>query len=243
MTVNSDKSQLYIILFDFYNSDRNIKERIYNIKLYDLYHYKFYRDITSIIYNGFLTLSLSACKSNTCDGNSNFFSFIIILGYINGANSNIDISNYLSGLNDMTENNLIDIILKDIKIDNNLFGFELEKKLKLITIPQELNFFNIESNGEKTQVNEEGTLNYNYEICQHENIIKNGNQKYYFEFQCIAQDVEVSKFDQYASETKILRSKDYYQDGVENFERKTFYGKTIKIEFELCYELCKIANP
>ena len=73
ITTNTDKNQLYIILFDFFNSNKNIKERIYNIKLYDLYHYKLYREITSIIYNGFLALSLSVCKSDTCDGNSNFF--------------------------------------------------------------------------------------------------------------------------------------------------------------------------
>ena len=78
---SNDREKLYIILFDFYDSDRKIKERIYKINLYSLYNYKIYRELTTIRYNNYLTLSASACNSYPCDKddkNSNYFSFIII---------------------------------------------------------------------------------------------------------------------------------------------------------------------
>ena len=81
---SNDREKLYIILFDFYDNDRRIKERIYQINLFDLYNYKIYKEITTIIYNNFLTLSASACNISTCDDNSDYYSFIIIFRYING---------------------------------------------------------------------------------------------------------------------------------------------------------------
>ena len=186
---SNDREKLYIILFDFYDNDRKIKERIYKINLYDLYNYKIYRELTTILYNNFLTLSASACNNSICNDSSDYFSFITIFGYINGTNSNINISNFLSEfdvINNNNENNLIDAILENIKIDNNIFGYEFEKKIKLITIPEELNFYNIED-GVETQVNEDEILNHDYKISQNNNI-KLGNKTYNFEFQSISQD-------------------------------------------------------
>ena len=62
---SNDRKKLYIIFFDFYDNDRKIKERVYQINLYDLYHYKIYRELTTIIYNNYLTLSASACNTST----------------------------------------------------------------------------------------------------------------------------------------------------------------------------------
>ena len=235
---SNDRTKLYIILFDFYDNDKKIKERIYKINLFDLYNYKIYRELAIISFNNFLTLSASACTTSTCDSNSNYFSFIIIFGYINGTESNINISDFLSEFNDINNNkNIIDSLLENIKIDNNIFGYEFEKQIKLITIPDELLFYNIED-GVETQVNEGGILKHDYKISQSNNV-KMRNKTYYFEFQFIAQEPEINKFNEYTisiiTENKIGYENNWVQ---ENFERQTFYGKKIKIEFKLCYELC-----
>ena len=131
-----DRQSLYINLFDFFNNNKIIKERAYKIELYKLYKYMIYREITSIMYNNYLTLSLSACATDTCDYTSNYFSFIIIFGYINGTSTNINISNFLSDFSEFNEKNLIDEILVNITIDNNIFGYEyLSDKIKLISVP------------------------------------------------------------------------------------------------------------
>ena len=241
---SQNRENLYIILFDFYNNDKNIKERIYNIKFFDLYSYIIYREITSILYNDFLTLSMSVCRTYPCDEenvDSNFFSFLIIFGYINGTNSNVNISQYLSEFNDINKingSNIIDDLLENINIDNNLFGYEYQKKIKLTDISDELIFYNIE-NDEKIKVNKGETLNYNYEISQNSSTIKMGNKTYYFEFQYIAQEPGFDRFNQYAIEIITIKAVGNSEDGNENFESQILYGKTIKIEFKLCYELCE----
>ena len=239
------RKKLYIILFDFYNNDNNIKERIYNIKLNDLYNYIIYRELTSILYNNYLALSMSVCKGYPCEENdensiSNFFSFLIIFGYINGTNTNINISKFLSEFKDVNEinnNNIIDNLLKNITFDNNIFGYKYQKKIKLIDMSDELIFYNIE-NGEKIKVNKGDNLNYNYEISQNNNLIKMGNKNYYFEFQYIAQEPDVNAFNQYAIDIKTINAIGNSNSGTENFESQILYGKTIKIEFKLCYDLC-----
>ena len=238
---SNDRKKLYIFLFDFYDNDRKIKERIYKINLFDLYHYKIYRELTTISFNNFLTLSASACNTETCEDSSNYFSFIIIFGYINGTQTNINISNFLSEFNDINNNeNIIDALLGNIKIDNNIFGYEFKKQIKLITIPDELNFYNIED-GVKSKVNEGGILEYNYEISQSNNV-KMGNKTYNFEFQYISKEPDINKFNSYAINSDTVRNCINCDSGTpsseENFESQTFYGKTMKIEFKLCYELC-----
>ena len=57
---SNDREKLYIILFDFYDNDKRIKERIYKIYLFDLYNYKIYKEITTIIYNNFFDF-ISKC--------------------------------------------------------------------------------------------------------------------------------------------------------------------------------------
>ena len=240
---SKDKKNLYILLFDLYNDNFNIKERIYSIKSFDLYNYMVYKEVTSIIYNNYLTLSVNVCNTYPCDetnDNFNYFPLIIIFGYVKGENKYMNISPFLSELNDVNGangNNIIDYLLQSANIENNIFGYEYQKKIKLISILDELNFYNIE-NDEKIPVNEGEILNYNYEINQNDNIIKYGNKNYYFEFQYIAQEPEVDKFNEYAIEVKMLFSLDCPSLEDENFESKIFYGKTIKAEFKLCYELC-----
>ena len=231
---SNDREKLYIILFDFYDNDRKIKERIYQINLYDLYNYKIYKEITTIIYNNFLTVSASACNNSTCDDSSDYFSFILIFGYINGTDKYINISNFLSEFDN--NKNIIDTLSENIRIDNNIFGYEFEKQIKLITIPQELNFYNIE-NGTKIKVNEGEILKYNYEINQNNNI-KFGNKTYYFEFQHIAKEPDKNNYGKYSIDV-ITENSIGYQNIVElEFESQVFYGKINKIEFKLCYELC-----
>ena len=235
---SNNREKLYIILFDFSDSDNKIRERIYKIYLYGLYNYVIYRELSSISYNDYLTLSLSACYSYPCDksnSNSNYYSLIIIFGYINGTETNINISHYLSEFSEINNNeNIIDALLENIKIDNNIFGFEFQKQIKLISIPQELNFYNI-VNGENIIVNEGEILSHDYNISQNNNV-KMRNKTYYFEFQFIAKE-EINDLNKYTIGI-IIENSIGYENNEENFESQIFYGKKNKIEFKLCYDLC-----
>ena len=234
------RKMLYVIFFDFYNNDNNIKERTYKIQIFDIYNLRIYRELSTVLYNNYITLSMSVCNTEPCNrlrSESNYFTFLIIFGYVNGTDSYINISQYLTEFNEDNKFNIIDKLLEYAVIDNNLFGYELQKKIKLISIPEELSFYNIE-NTQKTLVNSNETLNYEYELIQNKNT-KRLNKTYYFEFQYIAQEPEMEKFNNYPIEIRTLKSIDNQNEQDEIFESNIFYGKTIKAEFKLCYELCE----
>ena len=242
ITSSFDRDKLFIVLFEFYNNDRILKARTYQINMLALYNINIYRELSSILYNNFITLSLSACNTSPCDkeiGASEYFSLLIIFGYSNGTNLNINISHYLSEFideNNIDENNIIDKILENTTIDNNIFGYEFEKKIRLVSIPYELIFYNI-INNEKKKVNINETLDHSYEIVQNQSTIKNSNETYHFEFQCILKWSELN--DQYSVDTRnfSINNTDNIEEN-ENTESDLIYGKTIKTEFKLCYELC-----
>ena len=54
ITSTPDYKILYILLFDLYNNYENIKIRIYNI---NLKKYKIIKELSSVIYNGFVIFS------------------------------------------------------------------------------------------------------------------------------------------------------------------------------------------
>ncbi len=235
---SKDRNKLFIVLYEFYNSYQNIKIRTYKINLYELYNYKIYLDLSSILYNDYLVLYSSVCNALSCN-DTNYFSFLIIFGYVNGSNTYINISHFLSEFNiDNNKNNIIDIILENITIDNNIFGYELQKKVKLVYIPEELIFYNI-INDERIKVNSNEFLYYEHNITQN-NIINMSNKEYYFEFQSIVQGpTEETKINQYAIDIRSINCLD--NDNIEedeNIQNSTFYSRTIKVEFKLCYELC-----
>ena len=240
---SNDREKLFIILFDFYNDYNSIKTRLYKIEITKLYNYRIYREISTILYNNYLVLSSSACISSfSCDISDenfeNFFSFLIFFGYVNGNDTYIDISKFLTEYNNVNnkENNLVYKLIENAKIDNNIFGYEFVENIKLISIPEELNFYNIE-NMKEIQLKENETLNYIYKLEQNKYKIKK-NKTYYFEFQYIVQEAELEKFNQYAIEIKTLNISNNQNYKEENFTRKLFYGRTNKVKFKLCNELC-----
>ena len=113
ITSSYDKTVLYVLLFDLYNNDSNLNIRIYKYLL-GLYNYRIYREMTSILYNNYLTIALSACDSLQCDytteeENKNYFSLLVIFNYVNSTDSFIEIYPYLTDnkIESSYSNNLI----------------------------------------------------------------------------------------------------------------------------------------
>ena len=270
VTCSNDYKMLFILLFDLYNNDSNIKMRMYRIYLYDLYNMKVFREITTSLYNNYLVVSLSACRSSTWGDNdpfhpqpSNYFSLLMILSYINGTDSFIDISPFLiENINDNKENikkNLITKLQENIKIDNNIFGYEIVNEIKLIDFPSSLIFYNKtkleislvnvndkwkqslinkNENLKKSLVNRNEILSYDYEIKQKENCIKNFSDIYYIEFQFIVKEPSYEQFNFYP--IKIV---DYPEgttaDQADEYKEKIFFSRVNKVSFRLCNDNCE----
>ena len=131
----TDNNKLYIILFDLYFNYRFIKVRYYKFDFsYNIS--AFTQELSAHLYNGFL-----AFTSTVSDYNNKIFSLLIFFGYANGTDFEIDISPYFIDSDSFSNSsNLINDIMDKLVIDNNIFAYEKDKKIKLISIPQEIYF-------------------------------------------------------------------------------------------------------
>ena len=241
VSTSFDNLELYIVLFDLYNNDNNIKLRFYKIDIFKLYNYKIFREISAIIYNSCLTLSFSACNTNECDQNSNFFTTLLILSYINGSDYNINITSYFSN---QENTNSDDIYLKfpnNFTIDNNIFGYQIMQNIKIISIPQEINLYKIEDDNKKTKIKigDEYTPNIKLMISPKNDVIRNYTI-YFVEYQYQYSDPDYDTFNEYPNiiydypKNPTVNQKEEF-----NNDRKTYFGRSLKINFKLCNEKCK----
>ena len=241
ISASHDKTQLYITLFDLYNNDLNIKIRFYKIDLFNLYKYVIFNDLTSIIYNNLLTVSMSTCNTAQCNyDDKNFFTSLLIFGFVNGSNNNIDNSTYVANPENNNSDDIYINFPNSTRIDNNIFGYQILQFIKIISIPYEINLYYI-NNGDKKQVNigDNNIPSDKLVISTKTDIIKN-NSVYYIEYQIQYSDPDYDTFNQYPDiiidypENPTVDQKEEFNDNV-----RVYYGKTLKMEFTLCNDNCK----
>ncbi len=83
------------------------------------------------IYNGYILFTATL-------GND-ISSIMMIFGFANGTDSEIDISPYLMDTGHYEDSyNLYDYLFAKMRVDNNIFGYEKIQKIKLVSICDEL---------------------------------------------------------------------------------------------------------
>ena len=98
----------------------------------------FAKEVSVHVYNDYLLFSATLGE---IFNHEITFAIIMILGFANGTDSNIDIYPYLMDTGDYNEsNNLYDYLIGTMSIDNNIFGYENYGKIKLVSICDELLF-------------------------------------------------------------------------------------------------------
>jgi len=237
ITTSTDFTQLYILLFDLYNNDSNLKIRVYKP---NISNYKYVKELATIMYNNYLVFSSTVVDPNSSVSEDNdCFSILIIFGYPKGKDNIIDISSYFMDGTIKKENNLISKLIENITIDNNIFGYEIEEnEIKLSSIPNEIIFFNIIGNS-LVPVSNDSILNSNYSFRQNVNLLKS-YQLYSLEYQYIIQEPIYDKFNEYPLQIINASSSNSvpFIDQKEYFNRTRFYGRTNKVKFKLCHDYC-----
>ena len=124
------KEVLIIILINFFNEmEYNI--RYYLIDIFSLYNFKILKELKSIVYNNNLAIAFSFCQQKICDEDSSeHYSSLIFFSYPNTNDYQFDMIDYL---NKEENNDLIINLFDNINIDNNIFGFIIDK-IKIYTI-------------------------------------------------------------------------------------------------------------
>ena len=237
VTTSKDNNSLYILLFDIFNDDKNIRLRIYKP---NLNNYKSILELSTILYNNYLVFSSSVINSDALD-EQNYFSIFMIFGFANGTDKTIDISSFFMDNNEIIENNLISELTKNITIDNNIFGYEIAEEINLVTIPEQIIFYNQENKDKKLTNNE--TLNINYIFKQNKNLIKT-HEYYNLSYQFIIQEPNYEKFNSYADEIMECASSVEYSEVDQNdfFISNKFFGRTNTLQFKLCHSYCETCS-
>ena len=243
ISTSQERLILYILLFDLYNNNKNIKIRFYKINIFNLYNYKIYNELSAINYNNYITLAFSACNSIHCDNKTNdeFFSTLLYFSYINGTDHNINITSYF--LNQQNNDNDDDIYLnfpEHFKIENNIFGYQIMKNLKIVSIPNEINLYKIDDSNIKTKIKNGDECDSNMRlIISPKSVVKN-NIIYFIEYQYQYSGPDYDTFNNYPDQI-IDYPKDSSVSQKEEFnnEREIYFSKTLKIEFKLCNDNCK----
>ena len=210
-TANYDR--IHFLFIDLYNNYLNIKFRYY---LYTSSKYYFEKELSGYNYNNYFIFTITAIEKEK--GGENFNSLLMIFGYANGTDEEIDISPYLSDSDSYDPDiNLITKLLENITIDNNIFGYEIVNKIKLVYIPEEIKFYNEEI---EQELQNDDILELNYKIKQNKDLIKDYNY-YKLEYQFIVKEPDYSTL--YNDAPQILDSEG---DLSNYYTSQVFYGRT-----------------
>ena len=123
-SVNTEKEKLYISIIEVYEIEKVIY-KLYEIELYNLYHYKFLFDMRQYLYlQQHITFGFSFCQNSDCDETSDkHYSAFLIFGYPNSTNGYLNLTEYFeNNPNSKIEDITIDL-KENINIENNIFGY------------------------------------------------------------------------------------------------------------------------
>ena len=233
ITVSYDKTILYILIFDLNDSYDKMKIRIYQP---NLNKYKYVKEMATVMYNGYLVFSSTVIPSSSNNEKDDYFSILMIFGYVKGIDNLdniIDISPYFVDIEGYSnDNNLIMKLAENITFDNNIFGYKVEK-IKLISIPEQIFFYNSEDL--TTKLTNGSELKKEHKLYQKNDIIKT-DALYTLEYQFIVEEPE--SYDDYI----IEEINELSDDSSFTFQRTKFYGKTNIVKFKLCHDYCASCN-
>ena len=219
VSASESKKILFIIIINILR-EKKIKIRYYSIQLYDLYHLKIFKDIRIHNYNNYLALAFSFCKNELCsEDNNEHFSALIIFSYPNCNDININLDNYLFDEN-IDVNNLKIDLKKNIKIDNNIFGYIISN-IYIVNIQGPSNDYISYSSKDESKI-----IIENYKMELDENIIFKyiGSEKYIplinktIEYYIIATEPEYNIYDIYPDEIEG-------ENDENDFNKEEYIGK------------------
>ena len=213
-------TKLCIFIIETDNSYRslNLKDYYFNLES-TTNNYQFTKELSLGMYKGFLLFTSTISSNKASD---NYFSYLIFFGYANGTDFNMDISPYLADMDEYdTNNDFVTYLLDKASIDNNIFSYNLIRKIKLISIPKEILIY---KKYDLTNPITDGTIidEGNYILLQNEDVIKT-DKLYELEYQYMVQEP-----------TSYISNN--------NGNGQILFGRVNKLSMKLCHEFCGTCN-
>ena len=225
-----DYTTLYIIFFDLYINIYKIKVRYYHYSFTNDKISKLDKEISGFIYNGFFVFTATVLPSTPNADNDNFFPILLMFGYPNGTDSEIFITNFLMDTGQYNSiNNLYYFLIRNVEINNNIFSYQLMNEIKLVSIPDEILFFNGTDN---SPISNNQTIDANYILKQNQNLLKE-NKYYYLHYQYLVKEPDYLDAYNYAHEVKGAGD-----DLILYYTPEILGGRINQLKFELCFDYC-----
>ena len=191
------------------------------------------KELSGFMYNDFLAFTATVISQ---ENSGEFFSIFMIFGYPNGIDLEIDISYFLSDSENYDSTfNLYDYFMGTIKIDNNIFDYQIVDSIKLISIPEEILFYNRYNN---CLISNNEIIDANHILKQNTDKVKN-NGYYYLDYQCIVQEPQYNTFYKGTNVFQTVLVGTTETELRNYFTQQYFYGRTKTLKFKLCHEYCK----
>ena len=232
-------NNLFIYLFDFYSTYSKILVTKYK---FELSTYSLEKDMASYYYNNIILFTITIKDSS--DGN-NKYSLLMHFGYSNGTDSFINISAYLLDSNntDIENHNIFNYFKSTSVIENNIFDYQNENKVKLVGIPLELLLYK----SDNTQLNNGSIITENPKMYQNQDVIKT-SRNYSIYYQLYVKEPNFTHFIANSIDSFLFSGENGANIDPIGDDVKTEYanrigdplpGRTIKVDFKLCFEYCE----
>ena len=155
ISTSESKEEFYIIVLNIYDNTK-VAIRYYNLNIFSIYTFKIYTSISASLYNNFISLAFSFCRTQSCSStNDVHYPGFMIFSYPNGTDYNEKIIDLMFTNNERIDSYTIDLY-DQVRIDNNIFGLITSKiKIKNILNCNNINLFSSKTN---TEVITEGSL-------------------------------------------------------------------------------------
>ena len=222
--VNENKEEIYIIIYNIFNNNKEIIGRYYKIDIFKLYNYKVYYDIDSIVFNSFLITAFSVCPSASTNGDCTYFySSVIMFSYPDTKDYEI---NVLDSIKSNSIFPLEEIIENKTTIDNNIFGL-IKKGIQIQLYPKDENnndIINLYSINNEKIINQKDIIDKNDKIDFYFPLPKVSANQYKIEYACV---VTEPNYDTYNSYCDLIDS-DHANINIEknHIHKYEYIGKT-----------------
>ena len=227
------KFSLQILFLDLYADYSKLKIRNF---YYSLSDHQIRKELYGYIYNGYFVFTATVVQPQSYTS-EDYFSILIFFSYANGTDYEIDISQYLMDVEGYNSaNNLFSLMMSKLVIDNNIFKYEPINVIKLVTIPDELLFYNKTGDikDESKRIINKDFFDVNH-VLEQNKALKKTDKYYYIEYQNLVKEPEYETF--YSTTDKNVNGEDNCETTFNN-NRKVFYGRTNKVKFKLCHIYC-----
>ena len=237
--INENQDEIYIIIYNIFNDNKEIIGRYYKIDIFKLYNLKIHNDIDSILFNSFFVCAFSFCTEKESEMCNNYHSSIIMFSYPDSKDYIINFINYIQINN--YKFLLLDDIIKNIKIDNNIYGYII-KGIQIQSYPKDKNNNNIISlfsNNNKKIIKENETIDKNDKIEFFFPQIKINANQYKIEYACVVTEPD---YDIYNSYCEIDSDFGNITEEEKHFQKYEYIGKTGYILFDVKKTLSNDCN-